>query len=181
MFFAFKVMLMKRGQAFETMMLVISVIVALAILAVLMGILGGLGTGITNDPKTVMHNTLRDIQTKGFGISTPVDLSFQKGQNIYKREIIGNDIPLSTSGTALNFVCGANAVDICATGGACAASGSKPIQIENNNVVHICSGVKAKMVVCGNDEKPKSYCIVLAKTGDDAVAKCRSECQFDSA
>ncbi|MFH1247215.1 MAG: hypothetical protein V1644_02430 [Candidatus Micrarchaeota archaeon] len=48
----------RRGQAFETMMLVISVIVALAILGVLLNILGGVG-GLFNPT-----NPVKSIQTE---------------------------------------------------------------------------------------------------------------------
>ena len=48
--------MMRRGQAFETMMLVISVIVALAILAVLMNIIGGIGGIGQGAPDKLMHD-----------------------------------------------------------------------------------------------------------------------------
>ena len=85
---------MQRGQAFETMMLVISVIVALAILAVLMGILGNLGTQFGSDPKTVIHDGLREIVSKGYGIGAAKKATFEKGAIILKKDIIGSDVPL---------------------------------------------------------------------------------------
>lgn len=51
----------RKGQAFETMMLVISVIVALAILGVLLGILGNLPGVGTGDPKLVVKEELKKI------------------------------------------------------------------------------------------------------------------------
>ena len=68
----------KRGQAFETMMLVISVIVALAILGVLMGILGNVGGNISADPGQVMKDKLNEIGGKYSAGTTPVTASFPK-------------------------------------------------------------------------------------------------------
>lgn len=68
----------RRGQAFETMMLVISVIVALAILGVLMGILGNVGGNISADPSQVMKDKLNEIGGKYSAGTTPVTASFPK-------------------------------------------------------------------------------------------------------
>ncbi|HII39412.1 TPA: hypothetical protein HA318_05425 [Candidatus Micrarchaeota archaeon] len=61
----------RRGQAFETMMLVISVIVALAILGVLMNILGGIGGGIGSDPKQAIKQKVEEQAGKP-GATSPI-------------------------------------------------------------------------------------------------------------
>ncbi|MEW5955013.1 MAG: hypothetical protein AB1626_00560 [Candidatus Micrarchaeota archaeon] len=61
----------RRGQAFETMMLVISVIVALAILGVLMNILGGIGGGIGSDPQQAVKQKVEEQAGKP-GATSPM-------------------------------------------------------------------------------------------------------------
>ena len=82
-----------RGQAFETMMLVISVIVALAILGVLTGILGGLQIGVTSAPDQAMHDQLKQIVSSGYGYSVPQKVTLKKGTTLDLRSVVKNDLP----------------------------------------------------------------------------------------
>lgn len=82
-----------RGQAFETMMLVISVIVALAILGVLTGIIGNLQFGASSSPQEAMHDQIKNIATAGYGYSEPVKILIKKGTKIDSRAILKNDLP----------------------------------------------------------------------------------------
>ncbi|MGC9114288.1 MAG: hypothetical protein ACP5IG_04385 [Candidatus Micrarchaeia archaeon] len=69
----------RRGQAFETMMLVISVIVAIAILGVLTGILGGIG-GIGGDWRDAVKDSLKQVGT--YGVSAAKTITIKKGDSL---------------------------------------------------------------------------------------------------
>ena len=84
---------MRRGQAFETMMLVISVIVALAILNVLMGIINGVQLDVANSPDTLMHGQLKQIVSDGYGFTTPQKVTLKRGTRLDIRSIAKTDIP----------------------------------------------------------------------------------------
>ena len=159
---------------------VLATVAALAILAVLTGILSGISPNVTSDAKTVMHNALRDISTKGFGISNPTEVNFQKGSVIFKKEIIGNDIPVDAS--TLSITCDSKAAAICGTATTC-STGSKPISLDSSGVgaskINLCGGSKARMVVCGNQERTSAgplYCIVFGLTNNDITATCSTLC-----
>ncbi|OIO23932.1 hypothetical protein AUJ65_02670 [Candidatus Micrarchaeota archaeon CG1_02_51_15] len=66
----------KRGQAFDTMMLVVSVVVALAILGVLMGIITDINPNV-DDPKKIIHGQVAQ-QANLFGSSTAQKLSIKQ-------------------------------------------------------------------------------------------------------
>jgi hypothetical protein len=83
----------RRGQAFETMMLVISVIVAVAILGILLGFIGRIGPGIGGDAVTTMTTQLKAVQSKGYGSSNIEKATFKEG-SIRTGELI-IDLPLS--------------------------------------------------------------------------------------
>lgn len=85
---------MRRGQAFETMMLVISVIVALAILAVLMNIIGGIGGIGQGEPDKLMHDKLKDVVTQGYGCSAPTKAIIKRGTTIFARQIKGDIVSI---------------------------------------------------------------------------------------
>ncbi len=91
-----------RGQAFDTMMLVISVIVALAILAVLLNIIGNI-TGIgQGDPSSLMHTQLKNMVTAGYGCSSPQTTTITRGSSIFAKQIQG-DIASIQSTDKLEF------------------------------------------------------------------------------
>lgn len=173
-----RVILMKRGQAFETMMLVISVIVALAILAVLMGILGNLGTQFGSDPKTVMRDGLREISSKGYGLIAAKKATFEKGDIILKKDVIG-DTPIQS--TELKFYLPSVAGF---TGASC--TGTNPPALagatgtSGADTVQVCNKIEAYISVCGDGNVPK-YCIAIARqpggTGG-ATDLCKSSCSL---
>ena len=78
----------RRGQAFETMMLVISVIVAVAILGILLGFIGGIGT-FGADAKTVLPDLTKKVSQSGFGIQSKDKVGFTKGDRFYSKDAIG--------------------------------------------------------------------------------------------
>ncbi len=78
----------RRGQAFETMMLVISVIVAVAILGVLLGFLGGISFGATGARDT-MKSLVSKIYQRGGGSEIAKRADFDGGLRILRNDIIG--------------------------------------------------------------------------------------------
>lgn len=79
---------MKRGQAFDTMMLVISVIVAVAILGLLLSFLGGIG-GFGAKAKDVIPDLVKKVQSKGFGLEIKENVEFNNGDSIYRKDAVG--------------------------------------------------------------------------------------------
>lgn len=84
---------MRRGQAFETMMLVISVIVALAILNVLMGIIQGVQVNVQGTAQDMMHDELKKLAGDGYGYSTPQKAILKKGTRLNSRAVLKSDLP----------------------------------------------------------------------------------------
>lgn len=152
-----------RGQAFDTMMLVISVIVAIAILGILTGILGGVNPEV-NDPKALMKSTLSKIYSAGFGVSDAKEVNFKKDSVILKEEVIGNT---AMNKNELNFVC-ASSSTICGPGKAIVTSGNK---------IEVNSDTKANIVACGNDARSK-YCIAIGRQPKEAKDACMTTCEL---
>ena len=140
------------------MMLVISVIVALAILGVLLNILGGVSFGVGN-PTDVMKTNLKEVYSKGYSAGTPAKKStFDQGNIITARDIIG-DLPVDS--TEIKFNCFSGDV-VCNKMTASAQQ------------LRITSKVEAFIVVCGDSNKdpgPK-YCVGLGSTAAKAVDAC---------
>ena len=155
-----------RGQAFDTMMLVISVIVAIAILGVLMNILGGIKIGV-NDPAAVMKTDLKSIVSSGYGISQPKKVDFNKGVEVLPLSVIG-DSPITEK--ELGFFCGTP--DFC-QGADSAIDVRKDMILVNKNS-------QAYIVVCGNDGAARSqafkYCVGIGRQANDARDVCTKEC-----
>ena len=151
------------------MMLVISVIVALAILGVLLNILGGINFGVGN-PTDVMKTSLKEVYSKGYSAGTPSKRStFDQGSVITAKDVIG-DLPLDSADIKFNCpiadtaVCSANKLTI---GAYSSTSGS-------NQIVRIKSKVEAFIVVCGDSIKTDAphFCIGLGQTSEKAVDAC---------
>ena len=77
-----------RGQAFETMMLVISVIVALAILGFLLGILGNLSTGLGGDAKQIMREEMGKVAGHYEPGTQPREAILKPGTTIDARSVV---------------------------------------------------------------------------------------------
>ena len=170
----------RRGQAFETMMLVISVIVALAILAVLLNVLGIVKIFNPSNPSDIMNRGLKDVQSKGFGITAPQKIAFTKGASIFTKELL-NDIPIQTQ--EVQFFCDANI---------CSGTTTAPLKIQSsagstNNKLMVSStvnSIEVYVVVCGNEAnlspKPK-YCISIARDPEKATSGCEASSACDLA
>ena len=151
-----------RGQAFETMMLVISVIVALAILAVLLNILNIVKIFNPSNPTDVMSSGLKDIQSQGVGITQPQKVTFSQGTRIVRSQLI-TDIPIQS--TAITFVCDDTA-NVCGNG--------KPLEIETSTgILLVNNNIEVYLSVCGAQQK---YCIAMASTASDATKSCATKC-----
>lgn len=170
-------MIMRRGQAFETMMLVISVIVALAILAVLMGILqpGIITPG--NSPATIMHDGLREISTKGYGITVAKQATFDKGTIILKNDVRGSDLPLTPND--IGFYADSSSSGFvstsCGTGTSTSALAVTGSGSSGGTQIQVCSKIQAYIAVCG-DSSVNKYCIAIARQPDKATTQCKTSC-----
>ncbi len=162
-----------RGQAFDTMMLVISVIVAIAILGVLMNILGGVGslTGV-QDPATVMKNGLKNIVSSGYGTSTPQKLDFPKDAYIDAQSVIG-DAPILAAEIA--FECQDTNLCSGSSGALDIKEGGRSSDLAS---ITVNQKTQAWIVICGNADKKDTprYCVGIARQGAEARTACTSKC-----
>ncbi len=78
----------RRGQAFDTMMLVISVIVAVAILGVLLSLIPTVPE--FGNAKQVLPDLLTKVSNVGFGVEGREKVEFTKDDKIYVQNIITN-------------------------------------------------------------------------------------------
>ncbi len=178
-------------------MLVISVIVALAILAVLLNILGGINFG-QNDPTKVMHDALQGIQNKGFGITPPQQITLPANSVILKKQILSGDIPITVADLA--FVCTS---DVCSgpgpgtTGTVVSMTGTtaRPSGCSGNpcitttpsanygDTLTVAQKIQVYMVVCGNANPTgaaggvATYCVALSRSGATATGICQTAWQ----
>ncbi|HLD63000.1 MAG TPA: hypothetical protein VI875_03980 [Candidatus Norongarragalinales archaeon] len=158
-----------KGQAFETMMLVISVIVALAILGVLLNILLGFNFGVGN-PTEVMKENLKQVYSKGFSSGTIAKKStFEKGNAISAKDIIG-ELPLDSSDVKFNCPSGDTAI----CGDSKLKAGDYNADSGANQLVRVQNKVEAFIAVCGDSSKTDAphYCIGLGSTAEKAVDAC---------
>jgi hypothetical protein len=174
-----------RGQAFETMMLVISVIVALAILAVLLNILGSF-TSPGSNPVSTMHNDLQSIQSTGFGITAPKTMTLGANLVILRNSVI-QSVPIQES--QLGFfvsndfvangqqgtspVTGTNSQGSSCTGG----SGTGSATCSTAMTVGP-QDIQVYEVACGNTQATTTvqFCIAIAENGKDATSACEAGC-----
>lgn len=159
---------MKRGQAFETMMLVISVIVALAILAVLLNIIGGI-TIAGNGADKLMHDQLKDVVSKGYGFASANTATFAAGSRITIEQILEQDIT-TVLPSEVDFVPPLSPDPL-----ADAFTVDKPTG--SGQILDVVKKVDATFVVCGNINantatSPIKYHISIARTAADAAKYC---------
>ncbi|VVB67741.1 Uncharacterised protein [Candidatus Norongarragalina meridionalis] len=152
----------KRGQAFETMMLVISVIVAVAILGVLLGFISRIGPGIGGDALTTMQTQLKSVQSRGFGSSNVEKATFKEG-SIRVGELVV-DLPVSANDVKFS------AVD----GGICGSSDTDPLKCEEKKIT-INKQIVGYITTCKGESGP--YVIVIGSENQktEVTTKC-DEC-----
>ncbi len=150
----------RKGQAFETMMLVISVIVALAILGVLLNILGGVG-GLfnpSNPVDSIQKELLRIGGTYSPGAS-PVEVKLTKDQTIDSRLVTqGNPNILEDE---LVFAVHDSLQD--------------SVESTGENRIKVTRDVQAVIVVCGDPVNAK-YVVALGRpaSAGEVADLCRS-------
>ena len=158
----------RRGQAFDTMMLVISVIVAVAILGMLLGFLGGIG-GFGAKAKDVIPDLVKKVQQAGFGLEPKDKVEFTKGDTVY-RETAKGTAPISTD--SIKFVCYDDSV--------CSGGSDTPLTVEDNKV--ICNeNIAVAIVVCFKDSESQ-YLVGIGQTltGSKGIrSKAESDCGLD--
>jgi len=146
------------------MMLVISVIVALAILGVLMNILGGLGGGIGSDPKQAV---LQKVQAQAGqpGASTAAKIKVTTdGYSIRKDDVLRDTTLLQNE---VQFLCAQDAQD--------AELCEDPGSADSNSI--ILKKADYYFVVCGYPEKPDGakYGIAFGRTAASADGACQED------
>ncbi len=162
---------MKRGQATQTMMLVVSVIVALAILAALMQILGMVKLFNPTNPKQVLAGSISSIYQKGYGMKLDKDIVFTKGDTILTGELVaGTSLPAAN----LHFHCATDDDALCGEGEGC----DKPVCIISGNGgepdrLIVNKNAKLNAVTCINDDK-EFYSVYFARHAQDASDACAS-------
>jgi len=158
-------MKMKRGQAFDTMMLVISVIVAVAILGMLLGFLGGIG-GFGAKAKDVIPDLVKKVQQKGFGLEPKDKVEFSKGDSLYRDDAKGT---AAISKESIKFTCYDDNV--------CSEGTDTPLTVKESSIV--CNeNIAVAVVVCFNSENSE-YIIGIGQslTGNNGVrSQAESDC-----
>ncbi len=91
----------RRGQAFETMMLVISVIIAVAILGILTGFLANINIG-SQSAKDTITTLLKQVESKNIGSASTDGATFAAADIITAVEVIQGT---SIQSTKIKFKC----------------------------------------------------------------------------
>lgn len=153
----------KRGQAFETMMLVISVIVAIAILGVLLGFLGNV-TIIGAEAKQVVPGLVKTVYSKGYGVETEKSVDFKEGQVVSAKDLTSDSFPIDS----IHVECADDASDICGT------ADDSPIQItENPGSIVVNKATKASVAACAYPDQEGQYLVVIGlRNTNSARNKC---------
>ena len=159
---------MARGQAFETMMLVISVIVALAILGVLFSIIGGI-RGVTGNPSQEIEDGFKKLHSKGIGSQPPKTVQFDEAQTIYAKSF---EATISGTASDIKFVCEGS---IC--GGE--SDTKSPIAVGDKKI-RANQQIEVSLVTCANEKNGEGpyYCVAIsaAQKPGDATTACETAC-----
>ncbi|MFQ5406261.1 MAG: hypothetical protein ACE5DI_03845 [Candidatus Micrarchaeia archaeon] len=155
---------MKRGQAFDTMMLVISVIVAVAILGVLLGFIGSINL-TTTDAKMVMSDLMKTVDQRGHGLELK-EGEFAEGSRIFRVDARG-ELPIKTD--KIQFHCSSN--------GFCDGGSEAPLKVNGRESITVDEKISATIVVCkevsGGDYH---ICIGERDNKDEPSDDCAREC-----
>lgn len=162
-----------RGQAFETMMLVISVIVAVAILTILLSFLGVINI-FGENAKTVIPQMIKNIESKGAGIELKANAQFDQG--IITTDELTVDTPVQQSN--IIFHCPQS------TGGGtlCGTSGSVPILITQgsggeSSTITMSKKTNAAIAVCKSSRSTNYHiCIGTKEKATDLSTECLKCC-----
>ena len=113
-------------------------------------------------PKNILQSGLKEIQSKGYGVTTPQKVTFAKGSTISVDNLI-EDMPIRSAD--MTFIC--NSPNLCGLG--------NPLSIaDSGKRLDATINIEAYAVMCGNDGRlsgPK-YCIALSDTAQAATEDC---------
>lgn len=159
---------MTRGQAFDTMMLVISVIVAMAILAVLLGFIKGIPV-LGQEPVNIIRTDISNVQQAGFGVQPAQKLVFTK-DSLVLREAVTANLPIRPEEVAFacysgSVICGDNAL------------------VVSDNSMDAKQDLTAYGVVCGNERSGTSdvlYCVGIGRNSAEARDACVARCNIQT-
>ncbi len=143
------------------MMLVISVIVAVAILGILLGFLK-IVPDVGVNAKEVMPDLMKKVNQRGYGMEINKKVMFEQGNRFYRLDAIGES-PISED--AVKFVC---------DGAVCSAQTS-PLTITETSIV-VNDKITATVAVClGKDQ---NYKIVVGDVPEEVSSKAEQECSL---
>jgi hypothetical protein len=149
------------------MMLVISVIVAIAILGILLGFIGGIGTFGSN-AKTVMPDLLKKVTQRGYGLEVKDKVEFGAGDRIYPADVVGES-PVAAS--SVGFAC-KSSDPVC-------SGTDKPLTVSADKIV-VDAKISAGIVVCKSTKTTgKKYYVCVGSDAASATAHCESSSQCD--
>ena len=178
---------MKRGQAFDTMMLVISVIIAVAILGLLLTFLNQINV-FGKKASEVIPNLVKTVSQKGYGIQVEDAVEFKSGDTFLIKDAIGAS---SVSKTQIVFDCARNGGTF---DGFCnPGSTDSPLQFvpANHPPTQIIArgGAKVAVAVCygesgsqssniGSTDLAGKYYILIGTTKDDVRQQASDKCNI---
>lgn len=146
------------------MMLVISVIVAIAILGILLGFIGGIGT-FGADARTVMSDLMKKVQQRGFGMEVKDKAEFPQGVQYYARDVVGES-PVDPKNVKFE----------CATGDARCTGQGAPITMSETVIGPVSKKLQAAVAVCTGDAL--NYYVCVASTPAAASTECATRCNL---
>lgn len=143
------------------MMLVISVIVAIAILGILLGFLGNV-TIIGADAKQVIKDNVKEVYNKGYGVTVSDRIDFKQDT-----VLVGKDLT--------NDLFSAEQIELHCAGddSICGEDAENSIEIRNddeNPSIIVNKGAKAYVAVC--TESGVTYHVVISTTSSAARDEC---------
>jgi len=153
-------MKMKRGQAFDTMMLVISVIVAVAILAILLQFLKIPLPG--SDAKSDINSLMTKVHSAGYGLEIDEKVTFSNTDTIFRKDAIGG---LSVATDNVDFAC--------VSGSQCSAE-SDPLTVSSPSIVGHQS-IEMVVAVCIKPETGK-YLVAVGQSVGPVREYASSSC-----
>ena len=150
-------------------MLVISVIIALAILAVLMGFTGGI-TPFGTDAPTAATNEINKVTTDP-GITGITEADFSTGGVLEAGTITAKT---TLSADHLQIVCGANEPEFCSS-----STGGNAQVVVSNNLARNVAGKKIKIALAAckrANKKTAVLCISSTESENDLLTGCIKAC-----
>ncbi|MDP2717225.1 MAG: hypothetical protein Q8P02_00620 [Candidatus Micrarchaeota archaeon] len=166
---------MKRGQAFVTLLLVISVIVAVAILGIFVNTLFHPAPDQFANPESVMKDQLKSIVSSGFGISQAKKVEFKTGSLILRQSIVAN-VPITID--ELRFAC--NSV-LCDGNTLQVTDNAIEVKRDLTDYTYAKRDLTGYISVCGNDasgQNPK-YCVGIGRQAPEARDACMRACNIE--